>query len=227
MKSVGRWHIKRRWWMIGSLAFVLALLVTPEIVMRLTTQRFAAGDPGIPERTVAIVLGAGVMPDGNPSPYLQRRLDSAVDLYKAHKAHVLLLSGDNTTVHYNEPVAMQRYVVAQGVDKDHTVLDHAGYNTYDSCYRAKAIFGVTQAIVVSQAYHLPRAIWTCNHLGVESVGVAAKTTGVSGGDYTLRYLLREVASSEKAMLETVLKPKPTVLGKFEPIQDSAATEMLP
>jgi vancomycin permeability regulator SanA len=217
MKSIVRWLLEHKWWFVGCLAVALLSLATPLVVMRLATQRFAAGDPHIPKHHVAIVLGAGVMPNGKPSPYLQRRLDSAVDLYKAGKADILLLSGDNSTIHYNEPFAMQEYAMAKGVDKKDMVLDYAGFNTYDSCYRAKAIFNVTQAIVVSQTYHLPRALWTCNHLGVKSVGVAAKATGHAGGDYTTNYLLREVASSEKAMLQTIFKPKPTVLGKFEPI----------
>ena len=199
----------------------VALVLAPPIVMYLSTsgERFASGDPRIPKRDVALVLGAGVLPDGNPTPYLQRRLNSAVELYKAGTVDVLLLSGDNSTIHYNEPVAMQRYVVAQGVPEEDTVLDYAGFNTYDSCYRARAIFGVEQAIIVSQAYHLPRAIWTCNHVGVQSVVVAAKPAGQGGRDYTLNYLIREIGSSDKAMLQSIFKPKPTVLGKFEPIED--------
>jgi vancomycin permeability regulator SanA len=113
---------------------------------------------------------------------------------------------------------MQRYVVKRGVQKDDTVMDFAGFNTYDSCYRARAIFGVEQAIVVSQAYHLPRAVWTCDRLGITSIGVAAKVAeGANGRDYTFNYLLREVASSNKAMLQAMFKPKPAALGQPEPI----------
>lgn len=122
------------------------MMLSPVVVMRAATngERFAAGDyrdlPG--GYDVAIVLGAGVLPSGEPTPYLQRRLDSAVDLYKAGIVKTLLLSGDNSASHYNEPVAMQRYVAEQGVPRTATVLDYAGFNTYDSCYRAEALFGV-------------------------------------------------------------------------------------
>lgn len=207
----GRWIVWRKWWFVGGATVVFALLLLPVVVMRLASngERFAAGDPRIPERDMAIVLGAGVLKSGEPTPYLQRRLDSAVDLYKSGKVEMLLLSGDNSASHYNEPEAMQRYVVAHGVDKDDTTIDFAGFNTYDSCYRAKAVFGVKEAIIVSQAYHLPRAIWTCNQLGIKSIGVAAKVA--KGRDYTVNYLLREVVSSDKAMVQTIFKPKPTVL----------------
>lgn len=150
-------------------------------------------------------------PSGEPTPYLQRRLDSAVDLYRAGMVEVLLLSGDNSASHYNEPVAMQRYMAEQGVPKTATVLDYAGFNTYDSCYRAKAVFGIEQAIVVSQAYHLPRAVWTCIQLGIQTVGVAAKLATGADSDYTVNYLLREILSSEKAIFQAVFKPRPTVL----------------
>lgn len=219
--SVWHWVVKLKWWLVGVAAVLLVAMFLPVIIIRIATngERFAAGDPRIPGRDVAIVLGAGVLPSGEPTPYLQRRLDSAIDLYKAGTVKVLLLSADNSTSHYNEPIAMQRYVTERGVDKRDTVLDYAGFNTYDTCYRAKAIFGVTEAIVVSQAYHLPRAVWTCDRLGVKSVGVAATIAeGSSGSDYTINYLLREIASSDKAMLQTIFKPKPTALGDAEPIE---------
>ena len=221
MMPIWHWAIRRKWLLAGGVVVLVGLMLLPVVVIRLATngERFAAGDSRIPERDVAIVLGAGVLPSGEPTPYLQRRLDSAIDLYKAGTVKVLLLSADNSTSHYNEPIAMQRYVTQRGVDKRDTVLDYAGFNTYDTCYRAKAIFGVTEAILVSQAYHLPRAIWTCDHLGVKSVGVAATIAeGSSGSDYTINYLLREIVSSDKAMLQTIFKPKPTALGDAEPIE---------
>lgn len=212
--------LRYRWWVVGAAVAGFVFVMGPVVLMRLATngERFAAGDySNLPDYDVAIVLGAGVLPSGEPTPYLQRRLDSAVDLYRAGKVSVLLLSGDNSVSHYNEPEAMQRYVLGRGVNKDDTVLDYAGFNTYDTCYRAKAIFGVTEAVLVSQAYHLPRAVWTCNRLGVKSVGVAATRPQGSLGDYTISYLLREVASSDKAALQVIFKPQPTVLGDSEPI----------
>ncbi len=220
LASRWRWLLKRKWWVTGAVIILFVLMFWPVVLMQLTTNgdRLAAGDENVPKRDVAIVFGAGVLPDRKPTPYLQRRLDSAVDLYKAGKVNVLLLSGDNSTLHHNEPIVMQQYVVEHGVKQADTVLDYAGFNTYDTCYRAKAIFGVKEAILVSQAYHLPRAIWTCNHLGVKSVGYSAKLAGgSSGSDYTFNYLLREIASSDKAVFQVVFKLKPTVLGNPEPI----------
>ena len=219
--SFAGWVSRYRLWLVGLFALLVLLTLGPVAVMRIATngERFAAGDTkNLPDYDVAIVFGAGVLLDGQPTPYLQRRLDSAIDLYRAGKVNVLLLSGDNSTAHHNEPIAMQRYVLAHGVEEGDTVLDYAGFNTYDSCYRAKAIFGVNEAILISQAYHLPRAIWTCSSLGVKSVGVAAKLAKDSNGrDYTTNYLLREIVSSDKAILQTIFKPKPTVLGAPEPI----------
>jgi vancomycin permeability regulator SanA len=184
--------------------------------MSTASKRYDAMDPAslakAPKREVAIVFGAGVYPDGTPTPYLQWRIATAVDLYKAGKVKRLLLTGDNSEEHYNEPVAMQRAAIKLGVDPDHITLDYAGYSTYDSCYRAKKIFGVKEATLVTQGYHLPRAVATCSGLGVQSIGVAAKHTE---RDFAVTYLLRELLATDKALFELAVKPQPTVLGKAE------------
>lgn len=164
----------------------------------------------IPERRVAIVFGAGVLPDGKPTPYLVWRVTTAAKLYKAGRVHKLLMTGDNSTKHYNEPMAMAKLAEKLGVKHGDIVLDYAGFNTYDSCYRAHAIFGVSQAIVVSQGYHLPRAVVTCDHLGVQSLGVDALHTG---RDFTVSYIVREWASTDKAVFQLIAKPLPTALGQ--------------
>jgi vancomycin permeability regulator SanA len=163
----------------------------------------------VPRRDVAMVLGAGVLPSGEPTPYLKSRIATAVDLYKTNKVKHLLVSGDNSTSHYNEPVVMKKYAVKLGVKAKDITVDYAGFNTYDSCYRALAIFGVTRMIVVTHGYHLPRAVATCNGLGIQTVGVAAKHTG---RDFTLNYIAREMLSTNKALMQIVFKPQPTVLG---------------
>jgi vancomycin permeability regulator SanA len=212
------WIWLRKWWFIGTGIGLGILIIAPAIWVHLATRvdRYQSV-ASVPARTVAVVFGAGVLPDGTPTPYLERRLNTAVQLYKAGKAKILLLSGDNSTSHYNEPVAMKRYAVAHGVKEQDIVLDYAGFNTYDSCYRAKAIFGVHQATLVTHDYHLPRAIWTCDSLGVKSIGLAAQDAGKLGRDFSINYLIRELGSTDKAALQNVFKPKPTVLGKFEPI----------
>jgi vancomycin permeability regulator SanA len=211
------WRHKAR----GAIAAILSLLLllTPVCYANIYTRHDRYADTAAaPKRRVAIVFGAGVEPDGTPTAYLRKRLQTAAKLYKSGTIDVLLLSGDNSTSHHNEPVAMRRYIEKLGVPAGHTVLDYAGFNTYDTCYRARAIFGVRQALLVSHAYHLPRAVMTCDELGVQSIGVAAENAGHVGRDFSVNYILREVASTDKAAVQIVLKPKPTVLGPPEPIE---------
>jgi vancomycin permeability regulator SanA len=166
----------------------------------------------VPHKKVGLVLGAGVLPDGTPTPYLQGRIQAAVELYKAGRVDVLLMSGDNSTKHHNEPTVMKKYAVELGIPAAKVYMDYAGFSTYDSCYRAKEIFGVNEAIVVSQGYHTPRAVFTCQKLGIDAVGVAAMRTS---RDYTAAYVARELLAVDKAMFEVTLKPKPTHLGPQE------------
>ncbi len=187
---------------------------------RLITGLYSSGRISSPaesdSRPVAIVFGAGLQRDGEPTAVLQDRVRTAADLYFAGKAEKLLMSGDNRFVDYNEPAAMQSYALDLGVPPEAIVLDFAGRRTYDTCYRAKAIFGVQQAILVTQRFHLPRALYTCNLLGVDSSGVAAE------GHYYLKrsrlyWTLRELLATPVALWQVhVSKPLP-VLGAPEPI----------
>jgi vancomycin permeability regulator SanA len=217
-------RLKRyKWWLAGTAALLAALTMGPTWYANAATQALrydaaAINEDKLPKRAVAIVFGAGVLPDGEPTPYLKRRLDTAAELFHAGKAQRLLLSGDNSSSHYNEPVAMKRYALSLGVPEDRIVLDYAGFNTYDSCYRAKVIFGVQEATLVTHDYHLPRAILTCKGLGVKSIGVAARNAGKAGRDFSINYVVREFASTDKAALQIMFKPNPTVLGKPELIQ---------
>jgi vancomycin permeability regulator SanA len=163
----------------------------------------------VPKHDVAIVFGAGVYPDGTPTPFLQSRLLAAIQLYKDGKVRVLLMSGDNRTSHYDEPTVMKKFAVAHGVPARAVVLDYAGYNTYDTCYRVHYLFGVNSAILVTHGYHLPRALLTCNSLDIKSVGVKADRANSS---FSKNYLLREVLSTNKAVIQLIFKFKPGVLG---------------
>jgi SanA protein len=152
---------------------VLGLVVL--LVPRLLTGLYARGHTytaaGVPNRPVAIVFGAGLWRNGSPTPVLVDRVTAAADLYFANKVEKLLLSGDNRFVDYNEPEAMRKLALSLGVPDDAIVLDYAGRRSYDTCYRARAIFKVDQAILVTQAFHMPRVLYLCNRLGVDSVGV--------------------------------------------------------
>lgn len=169
-----------------------------------------------PEKKVAIVFGAGLQWDGRPSPVLRDRINTAVDLYNAGKIQKILMSGDNRFVDYNEPGAMKLYAIEKGIPEAAIVLDFAGRRTYDTCYRAKAIFDLSDVILVTQRYHLPRAIFTCNALGLQAIGVEAdrRTYRVSS---QIIWGLREIPAQIRAVLDVwLLRPLP-VLGESEPI----------
>lgn len=127
-----------------------------------------------------LVLGAGIMNPETPSPMLKDRLDTAYQLYEAGVAPKLLLSGDNGTVTHNEIHVMLRYMEKKGVPEEDIFCDHAGFSTYDSCARAKSIFQVKRAVIVTQSYHLYRALYTANRMGIKSVGAAADQQRYSG-----------------------------------------------
>ncbi|GAA4806119.1 hypothetical protein GCM10023220_39990 [Streptomyces ziwulingensis] len=148
------------------------LVLLPGAWLRLVTddRLRTAGDV---ERTeVAVVFGAGLW-DGEPSPYLAHRLDTAAELYRAGRIEVVLVTGDNSREEYDEPDAMRAYLVRHGVPGARIVSDYAGFDTWDSCVRAKKIFGVDRAVLISQGFHLRRAVALCRAAGVASYGVGA------------------------------------------------------
>ena len=144
---------------------------------------------------VAIVFGAGVLPSGKPSLILQGRLDGAIALYKQGKASRLLMSGDNRTKYYNEPKAMRTYALNHGVRDKDLILDFAGRDTYDTCYRAKHHFGVDRAVFVTQAYHAPRALYIGRTMGIDAEALAVPNLDQYPGlqaNYTSRECLAEI-----------------------------------
>ncbi|MBL8080388.1 MAG: YdcF family protein [Anaerolineales bacterium] len=170
----------------------------------------------VPERKVAIVFGAGLLRDGSAGPVLSDRVETAVKLYQAGKVDKLLMSGDNRFVEYNEPEAMRQYALKAGVPDEDIVLDYAGRRTYDTCYRAYEIFKVKSAILVTQPFHMARALYLCNSFGVESVGVEADN----------RYFLkrsrliwntRELFAMMGAAWDVMFAHPLPVLGEPEPI----------
>jgi len=159
---------------------------------------------------VAVVFGAGVRGD-NPSAMLYDRVASAVELYKLGKVSTLLMSGDNRFVNYNEPGVMRNVALRLGVPDEAIVLDMAGRSTYETCYRAREIFGVRNAVLVTQEFHLDRALFTCNALGVEAVGLVADQRLYRGLTY---YNLREIAATANAFLELYITRPMPVLGEL-------------
>ena len=167
---------------------------------------------GVPAAPVALVLGAQVYPSGTPSPFLAGRLDLAKRLYDAGLVRVILVSGDNMAREYNEPDAMRGYLIDAGVPADKVVADYAGFDTYDSCSRASRIFGVDRLTVVTQGYHLPRAVATCRALGVDANGVG--DTSFHGTEAWRRGALRDLLACVKTVVDVVTGRDP-VLGDRE------------
>jgi len=175
---------------------------------------------GVPERPVALVLGAGVRPDGLPTLLLARRLDTAAELYFAGKVEAVLVSGDNSVDHYNETDTMRDYLVASGVPQDRIAGDYAGFSTWDSCTRAREVFGVEEATVVTQDFHLPRAVRLCRAAGIDTVGVADSSMR-ERRFATVYGWFREVPAAVAALGTAVLRPDPTFLGEYETAVDDA------
>lgn len=167
-------------------------------------QSFRATDP-----ECIMVLGAAVRPDGTPCKMLRDRLDLGIALYKQGVAPKLLFSGDNGQVVYNEVNAMKKYAVNEGVPEEDIFLDHAGFSTYESMYRARAIFGAEKVVIVTQKYHLTRAVYNAKNLGMDAYGVAAAP--INYGGQTIRNI-REYLAISKDFVMTFIKPEPTVLG---------------
>lgn len=172
--------------------------------------------PNVPPAPAALVLGAGLNRDGTPGVVLRDRVDQAVELYNSGKVEKLLMSGDNTSPYYNEPGAMYYYALSLGVPGEDIVLDYAGRRTYDSCYRARAIFGLEKLVVVTQAYHLPRALFLCNTLGIDAYGVTADNSNYLRSRYTF-WWLREILASINAYWDVFISPPQPILGSPEPI----------
>ncbi len=156
-----------------------------------------------------IVLGAGVW--GNePSPLLRDRLDRGIELYLNGIAPKIIMSGDHGHENYDEVNIMKKYAIARGVPSSDIFMDHAGFSTYDSIYRAQAIFQARKIIIVSQKYHLYRALYIANSLGVEAYGVAARSNNYSGNTYRE---MREVLARNKDFAKCIFKPESTYLGE--------------
>ena len=197
---------------LGAAAVLgINLWVTGSVSCRILTQEQAAF---IEDVDCVVVLGCQVRSDGSPSHMLEDRLKRSIALYEAGAAPKLLMSGDHGTVTYDEVNAMKRYALEAGVPSEDVFMDHAGFSTYETVYRAKEIFGADKVIIVTQQYHLYRALYIAQALGIEAYGVAADYRQYSG---QFARDLREVLARVKDIGMSIIKPEPTYLGKAIPI----------
>jgi len=201
---------------VWTLIILIAVFGTPRLVTAIgsTGKIFTAAEA--PVARAAIVFGAGLQRDGSPSPVLKDRVAAAVQLYELGKVEKLLMSGDNRYLDYNEPAAMATYAVSLGVPEEAIVLDYAGRRTYDTCYRALHIFGLKEALLVTQNFHLPRAIFSCQGLGMQVSGVTADLRDYNS--HSLRYWnVRELPATLVALWQVWVSHPLPVLGDPEPI----------
>jgi vancomycin permeability regulator SanA len=205
--------VKPRRWLRRTLVtlLVVALVVGlgPAVMVRLVSASRITTVEQVAPHDVAIVFGAGLGPTGQPGNYLTARLEVAKALFEAGQVRVILVSGGNPTASHDEPTAMKAWLGARGIPEDKVVADFAGWDTYSTCLRARQVFGVTAAVLVSQAYHLPRAVTTCRLVGLDAVGVADRTIAARW-TYQVRELLADVN-----MVVEVLTRRQTTLGPRE------------
>lgn len=161
-----------------------------------------------------LVLGAGIRADGSPTPMLKDRLDTAIEVYKSGAAPKLLMSGDHSREDYDEVQTMKDYAIDKGVPSEDIFMDHAGFSTYESLYRARDIFQAQNIVIVTQKYHLYRALYTAEALSLQALGVPADTKTYGGQTYRD---LREILARNKDFLTSIYKPKPTYLGGTIPV----------
>ena len=225
-----RYLFKRRplLWTIVSVAVLLILAVIVVVLVSSLVTTHSAGSHIVanpqeaPQAKVAIVLGALVYANGTPSPMLADRLDTGVALYRQGKVQKVLLSGDHGQTTYDEVNVMRKYCLDRGVPDPDIFMDHAGFDTYETMYRARDVFKVTDCLVVTQGFHLPRAVYIARTLGLDATGVVADLRPYPN---EWRFALREWPARVKAFFQLhVTHPKPRYLGPAIPIDgDGRAT----
>ena len=163
-----------------------------------------------------IVLGAGIWGD-KPSPMLEDRLLEGINLYNNNVSNKIIMSGDHGREEYDEVNIMKNYAIEKGVPSENIFMDHAGFSTYESIYRAKEIFKAKKVVIVTQKYHLYRALYIANQLGLEAYGVGSDPRKYVGATYRE---LREILARDKDFIKCIFKPEPTYLGETIPVSSN-------
>jgi len=200
--------------------FLLVVAVAVIFIIYSNIAVYKSGQTGVfsaddaPKAEAAIILGARVYNSGILSQVLADRMETGIELYKKGKIKKLLLTGDHGQVTYDEVNHMRIYALDRGVPEEDIFMDHAGFSTYDSMYRARDVFKVKKAVIVTQQFHLPRALYIARRMGIESVGVPADKRKYLGERYLF---FREVLARTKAVAQVSLRIKPKYLGPEIPI----------
>ena len=196
---------KRLFFVLLLLGFIVLLIILR--VQFKYSNKIASADE-LKTQSVGLVFGAGLKAKGVPGGVLKDRIMTAIKLYQEGKVTKFIFSGDNSTAGHNEVQAMKNLAIDNGLPENIVLLDHAGVSTYDSCYRLTKVFGLSKIVLITQGYHLRRALYVCNELDIDAVGVAAQS-----GDYVgkFSFFLRELPASLKAWVEVnIIKPESTL-----------------
>ena len=188
--------------LVVALALLLVAAVVPTTYIELTTRRHVVPPEAAPAVPWGVVFGAGLAPGGEPSPILAERLETALLLWRSGRVERLLLTG-NTDPYHDEIRSMRRYLTKGGVPERAISVDLEGLSTFDSCWRARGVFGVQRAILVTQAFHLPRAVFLARAAGIDAVGVRA-----GGGRWRAPYVWRELLARPLALVDAWVHPRP-------------------
>jgi vancomycin permeability regulator SanA len=204
----GRYLLSKLSWLLLGLGIIgLATVAAAASLVRSTASGHIYTESEVPATPVALVLGAQVNPDGTPSAFLAARLDLAKRLYDAGLIEMIIVSGDHLAPEFDEPAAMRNYLIRAGLPKETVIADAGGFDTYESCLRAKRIFNLSRLIVVTQNYHLIRAVATCRALGIDATGV---------GDDSVRQhpiawwrgAIRDQLACVKTIVDLATRPEP-------------------
>ena len=213
-KNKSKKFIRRSVVLLGLIGF--SGLVIPRLVTAVHSINRIYQKENAPKKQLAIVFGAGLRRDGTPTTILRDRVETAAELYFSGKVEKLLMSGDNSVLEYNEPESMRQYALSIGVPEEAIALDYAGRRTYDTCYRAKEVFQADDVLLVTQKFHLPRALFLCNALGVEAVGVEANTRRFWSSSLMI-WNFRELLATAGAFLDLYVSTPLPVLGEPIPL----------
>ena len=205
-----RWLL--RYMFYAAVALMLLIFLTNLVIYANSRSYIHKNIGDVPEAQVILIPGASVLSGGLLSPVFEDRVKAAIALYRAGLAGKILVSGDNSTIYYNEVNPVRNYLLKEGIPDENIFLDHAGFDTYSSMYRAKEVFEASSVIVVSQAFHLSRAVFIGRSLPLETHAYAADSQRVSIKNY-----IREALADEKAVLDVILRRKPKYLGEPIPI----------
>jgi len=207
----------KRLFLFGALGcgILFLFILATNVTIQMTTQAYRYNDASLaPIAEVALIPGAALARNGTPSPIFIDRANIAIALYNAGKVAKILVSGDNSTLSHNEVNPMRLYLLSQEIPDQDIFLDHAGFDTYSTMYRARNIFGISSVLIATQSFHLPRAVFIARKLGMEAYGVNADQ-----GHMLFRNYVREVLADEKAVFDLLLNRKPKYLGDTIPITE--------